>query len=473
MSVDAAVSTIKDNLSQGIFDWDVTRGELQEIHRVLSELAPAERNEAISRLSDDDLGNWAQEVHGTLGDLSAGEREALFNTLAEGLDATQLVRVVNAFEGQGHGDSVRELGTAVATHGSSETRVAFVEAMAERTVDGRSSYDPAPTHRNDVTGNLVADPDAQAVAEVLASLQGSYFDQAVGALSDTQLGAVMQAGIYQAETSSRNGTITNFDTAVAARVVDAAASSSDPAVQARIFDAAADRLGIIQGGGDQGAVPGSFGTDGRLAPARDELTGALTRLINADTTGIVQQLETTERNGDALTTYLTEQIAAGREAEIGELILKLQSGNDLSGDPIANFEAETPDGDRQNAHVLGYFTGAIEAAVRNVTDDKVAQAEAIGDIFKGVINYASIAGGAAAPSPAGPGISTTTSAITHLTEAFVDDAVAEIRADGGRLHDELTALAYPHDAEGVPYEGERSETAFDTARGRVLDAQSF
>lgn len=468
MSVDNAVSTIKDNLSQGLLDWDVTRGELQEINRVLADLSPSERNEAISRLSDDNLKNWAQEIHGTLGDLSAGDRESLFNSLAEGLDAEQMVRVVNAFESEGHGDSVRELGTALATHGSSENRVAFVEAMAERTVTGDDSYDPAPTHKNDVTDRLVADPDAQAVAEVLASLEGDYFDQAVGELSDTQLDAVMQAGIYEAETSSRNGTITNFDSAVAARVVDAAASSNDPAVQARVFDAAAAKLAVIQGGGDQGAVPGGFGTDSRLAPARDELTQALTGLINTDTNGIVSQLETSERQGDALTTYLTEQIAAGREDEIGELLLKLQAGNDLSEDPLARFEAETAGGDRQNAHVLGYFAGAIEAAVRNVTDDNVAQAEAVGAIFKGVIQYAGIAG-----SGGGPATSTGTATATHLTQAFVDDAVAAIKADGGRLHDELTDLAYPHDAEGVPYEGERSETAFDAARGRVLDAQSF
>ena len=191
-------------------------------------------------------------------------------------------------------------------------------------------------------------------------------------------------------------------------------------------------------------------------------------MINSDTTGIVAQLETSERGGDALTTYLTEQIAAGREEEIGELLLKLQSGNDLSEDPIARFEAETASGDRHNAQVLGYFTGAIEAAVRNVTDDKVAQAEAVGAIFKGAIQYAGIAG-----SAGGPATSTTTATATHLTQGFVDDAVASIQADGRALHEELTTLAYPHDADGVPYEGEQSETPFDTARGRVLDAQSF
>ena len=84
------------------------------------------------------------------------------------------------------------------------------------------------------------------------------------------------------------------------------------------------------------------------------------------------------------------------------------------------------------------------------------------------IQYAGIAG-----SAGGPATSTTTATATHLTQGFVDDAVASIQADGRALHEELTTLAYPHDADGVPYEGEQSETPFDTARGRVLDAQSF
>ena len=235
-----------------------------------------------------------------------------------------------------------------------------------------------------------------------------------------------------------------------------------------MFSAAADKLGDIQGGGDQGAVPGGIGVDSRLAPARDELSAAMTTLINADTTGIVQQLETTDRYGVSLTTYLQEQLANGREEQVGELVLKLQSGNDLSEDPVARFEAEDAGGNRNNAQVLGYFGGSIEAAVRNVTGDRVAQAEMIGEIFGSVITVAGIAGKAG-----GSATTVGTNTATHLSQEFIDDRVADIKAEGSNLRDELNQLVYPHDAEGIPYEGERSESAFDSAHSRVVINHGF
>src|SRR5690606_12518162 len=106
--VDSAVNTIRDNLDQGFWDWDVSHGDLAENNSTLADLTPAQRNEVISRLSDGDLDTWADEINGSLGELSAGERQDLFNSLAQGLDAEQLARVTRAFEG--HDGSIAELG---------------------------------------------------------------------------------------------------------------------------------------------------------------------------------------------------------------------------------------------------------------------------------------------------------------------------------------------------------------------------
>lgn len=52
MSVDAAVDRVRSNLKENFFDWDVTEKELKDINQALKELSPAQRNEAIGKLSE-------------------------------------------------------------------------------------------------------------------------------------------------------------------------------------------------------------------------------------------------------------------------------------------------------------------------------------------------------------------------------------------------------------------------------------
>ncbi|QOW21341.1 hypothetical protein [Novilysobacter avium] len=461
-TVDNAINSIKDRLSQGIFDWDVSHGDLKSINNTMADLSPSERNDVIAGMSDAELENWAGEIHGSLGSLSADERQTLFNKLAEGLDAEQMVRMVAAFDASGNPDSIRELGAAVATHGSPEAKQAFIEAMAGRTNTGDAHFDPEPTHRNDVTDKLLADPDALAVAEVLASLEGEYFDDAWNALSDSQQASVMQAGIGQAETSSRNGNITNFDTTLAGRIVDAAASSSDPNVKADVFELASEKLAVVQGGGDNGAVPFGVGTDSRNEGARDTLANSMTTLINTDVNAIVARLEVVDHDGSALVTYVTEQLAAGREEQVGELITKVQKGDDLQGDPATRFIETDADGQYANAHNLGYLMGAVEAGVRTVTDDRVAQAEMIRDIFGGALKIAGLPGG-------GPAASGSRTGVDMLSDQIIDSIVEGYEEDGAKLSDVMYELGYPTDANGDPVNHPGAEAVFKSQRGHVLD----
>lgn len=461
-AVDNAINSIKDSLSQGVFDWDVSHGDLKSINDTLADLTPSERNEVIAGMSDAELKSWAGEVHGSLGSLDAGERQALFNNLAEGLDAEQMVRMVEAFDASGNPDSVRELGAAVATHGSPDAKQAFVEAMAGRTTTGDADFNPEPTHRNDVTDKLVADPDALAVAEVLASLEGEYFDDAWNALSDSQQTAVMQAGIGQAETSSRNGNITNFDSSLASRIVDAASTSNDANVKADVFELASEKLAVVQSGGDNGGVPFGMGTDTRNAEARDALATSMTTLINSDVNAIVARLEVVDHDGSALVAYVSEQLAAGREDQVGELITKVQKGDDLQGDPAMRFTETDADGQYANAHNLGYLMGAVEAGVRDVTGNRVEQAEMIRDIFGGALKIAGVPGGG--PAAAGP-----RTGVDMLTNEIIDAIVEGYEQEGATLSDAMYELGYPTDANGDPVNHPGAEAVFKSQRGHVLD----
>ena len=55
MSVDAALNRVRNNLNENWLDWDVTESELKDSTQALKELSPSERNEAIGKLSDDEL----------------------------------------------------------------------------------------------------------------------------------------------------------------------------------------------------------------------------------------------------------------------------------------------------------------------------------------------------------------------------------------------------------------------------------
>ena len=167
-SVNDASSTIKDNLSQGIFDWDVSHGELVENNEVVAELTPSQRNELVASLSDDDLKNWTQEIDGYNGALNASERQQLFNDLAEGLDGTQLTRLVKAFDGNPGGREA--LGDAVAQHASPDAKVAFIEAT-KGSIDGKYY----------ATQGRDGNPETVVIAKVLGSLKNDQpaFDSAV------------------------------------------------------------------------------------------------------------------------------------------------------------------------------------------------------------------------------------------------------------------------------------------------------
>ena len=122
MSVDAAVDRVRSNLKQDFFDWDVTEKELKDNNQALKELSPAQRNEAIGKLSDDELKHWADETKGLNSPLKADDRRDLLNMLAQDLDAQQLGRAAKAF-------GVEDMAGAVSSHGSPQQKLDFIKSL--------------------------------------------------------------------------------------------------------------------------------------------------------------------------------------------------------------------------------------------------------------------------------------------------------------------------------------------------------
>lgn len=450
--VDDAVNTIQDNLSESWRDWDVSHGDLIENNRVLSDLTPQQRNEAIARLSDGDLDKWADEIHGTLGDLSASERQDLFNTLAEGLDGEQLARVTAAFEG--HDGSIAELGRAIGERAPATVRVDYIERMAEQTTTGEQlGIDTGFGTSSSTTG----DPEAIAVGEVLASLSDdpASFDRAVGALSDKQLEAVLESAAGGSMTTTvvpHGGSVTtvDYDPALLADIVNAAASSGDAATKARVFEGAAGQLQDIQDAG--GLMTPYIGQSDDVAAVAD----AMGNLLDSDPNGIVTQLRTNlDPAGQAMVSYTAGLLASGQEDRLRDTIIRLQQGNDGSGNAYDAFK------DPVVSRNLGYFTGATAAAINDVTSDREAQADMLKNIFGAGF------GAAGAANPAAGVIASIGNGITAQTIDSIVDAVA----DGDKeLKQALYELGIPRDASGAINDDGPGVDSYNAAFAAVAEA---
>lgn len=268
-SVDSAVSLTKDRLEQGIFDWDVSKGDLDDITGAINGLSPQERNEFISKLSDDDIKNWTQEIDGLSGSLSANERADVFNKLAEGMDATQMARFVKAFDGSPGGRSA--LADAVASHGSIEAKTGFIEAT-KGSIDGEYS----------ATQGTWGNAETAAIGKILASLDGdpAAFEQAVGSLSQDQLQDVMSVAMgrrYIVDFSGRTAGTTSYDPSALTGILKAA-EGTDLATRTAVFEAAMPQLKTMQGDnvgmfGAESFVDGVAQAMGQVL-TRDEATAA-------------------------------------------------------------------------------------------------------------------------------------------------------------------------------------------------------
>lgn len=450
--VDDAVNTIQNNLSEGLTDWDVSHGDLIENNRVLAGLSPQQRNEAIAKLSDGDLDKWADEINGTLGELSASERQDLFNTLAEGLDGEQLARVTAAFEG--HDGSIAELGRAIGERAPATVRVDYVERMAEQTTTGDNlGIDAGFGTSSSTTG----DPEAIAVGEVLASLSDdpASFDRALGALSDKQLEAVLESAAGGSMTTTvvpHGGSVTtvDYDPALLADIVNAAARSDDAATKARVFEGVAGQLQDIQDAG--GLMTPYIGQSDDVAAVAD----AMGNLLDSDPNGIVTQLRTNvDPSGQAMVSYTAGLLASGQEDRVRDTIIRLQQGNDGSGNAYDAFK------DPVVSRNLGYFTGATAASINDITSDREAQADMLKNIFGAGF------GAAGAANPAAGVIASIGNGITAQTIDSIVDAVA----DGDKeLKQALYELGIPRDASGAINDDGPGVDSYNAAFAAVAEA---
>ena len=443
LTVDQAASRIHNLVQDDGFLGTSRNDHLHQINDLLKQFPAADVAKIIGKLSDADLKEWASDansggIFGAQG-LSSGEKQDLFNGLAGQLDGAQLGRLAGAFSGR---SEALQLADAVASHASPDAKLGYIQAMAGKTTD----------HDVDIStgwgsSTLVAvDKDASAVSSVLSSLQSSpaQFNRALDSLSDDQLAAVVKAGEGERTTTQSSLTgagavvTTRHDPAQLRQLLDATAQAGSVQNKARLFEAASVALKDINDS-DTLLSPNLSAKD-----ASASVAAGMTRIMDSDTRGVVNQLNTEDASGKALTGYLKQLISENPSANndvIGRQIAQLQGAgvSPNAVDYVNQFERDASGQPfYRNAQNLGYYAGAAQAAINKIAGDDKTRAEIIGNVFSTTLSAATTA---ITKLPVSGKI------VSGLANGLSRELIREISADvaAGRksLRDALYELALP------------------------------
>lgn len=432
--VEDAVKAVKDSLSQGVFDWDVSHGDLKDIQKTFQNLTPEEANEVFKNLSDSDLKDWADELDGTAGSFDKSEKKQLFDELAGKLDGQQLARMINALGDEGN---IQSISDSVANNASDATKVDLINRMKDYVEKNPGS--------------------AKGVAELITGLGNNptALEGVLQNLSLSQLQAVMKAASQEEihTTVGLDGSssiYTTFDPQPLADMLNAVAKTGNAELKAKVFEAGASELKRIEEAG--GLLNPVAGQGDAAKLVRDGLTS----ILDSDTTGIVTKLEN-ENKGESLKNYVKSMLATGNKADqekLGEQISKLLSGNNIDQNPVTRFE-QTSSGTLgtnyyQNARNLGFYAGAIHAGIKSITDDRGDQAAIIKNVFEAA------AGIVGAEFPI-------TGAVAHgINMTIIDEVVKNLDNQSYDLRNAMIELTFPHDRNGNLYRGP-AKTEYESA----------
>jgi len=441
--VDDAAQKIHSLLAdQGLFG--TSRNEhLHQVQEVLDGFSAADKSRIVAKLSEEDLAAWAGNVNANgifgAGGLSHDEKRGLMTDMASNLDGQQLARLSNAF---GNRDDVVALGDAVSGFAAPQAKVDYIQALAARATDREHQVDTGFGSSTVLSG----DKEAAAIGKVLTSLKDnpSAFNAALGALTPAQLGSVVQALENERTTTVASGMgmasiSTRYDPAPLKGLLDAAAASGNTQNRAALFQAASTAITEIRGSNTLLTPNPSAGTSAAV------VAQGMTNLLNSDTRGVVDRLNTIDSGGKALAGYLKEVVREDPTAGngiIGRQLAQLQ-GAGTGGTASQYIGASVRDGNGtpfyRNAQNLGYYAGAVQAGIRSLTSDAKQQAEILGNVFSTAISV----GSAALPLPVAGKVGA--AAFNGVTREVLRQTVDNVASGNKSLQDAFAELALPRE----------------------------
>ena len=439
--VSAAVETITENLRGIPFE-----GKLEDAERAIADLSPAEATEAFSRLTDDQVRDWAGSAQRGVTALGY-EREdtdRFYGVLAQHLDGAQLARFASALVGDHvHYAEAQRFGRIVAEQAPPEVRAQLVMASNQRA-------------REDNAGLGVAG------GEALASLSGPLLDRTLADLGDRGIASAISRAALGNTIHTRMGSSTSYNVETVAAIAETLATATDARARGVAFANAASMLGSFQN--DWG-----YGYSVRVT-GRDDLRDGVRSLLMSDAPAVTGELgQRFDTHGLALAAYLKAELDAERPGAVRDYLVALRGDTSMS--TVDWMESRDAEGIFQNARNLGFGTGATRSAILGMTGDRRDQVEAIKDVF------GTGAGVAGAAHPAAGVVATI---LTGISGGIARDIIADAERSGrdqAIVFDDLAMPRYvegdriPSDARaGDPYAG-AAWNAYQTARGAVLDSR--
>lgn len=181
--------------SKGWNQW-VSRGEIIEVTNEFANLSPEEANAVFDELESrgliDDLFKEVYDAGHVGGGLPPDVRKQFYDDLAGKLNAENLIHITDELKNvsrSGLGKpEIAEFSDSIAKYADEDVKLDFIEQIADRTTTEASPRDHFPRP---------GDPDAAAVAQVIASLDENpeAVQKALDLLTDDQLEAVVLASL--------------------------------------------------------------------------------------------------------------------------------------------------------------------------------------------------------------------------------------------------------------------------------------
>lgn len=374
-AIDQFIDLTREKLdSDGVFQW-VDSGEVVDVNNALVALSSAHGRDAadiaIDKLADEGLlDTFVAEMYGAGagGSVSAdGQRTILSNVarLADGETAAKFAQSLEASANGADGyDRMQAFAESVATHATPQAKLDFVEALAPSSTSGRNASSGPGT----VSRSIEGDADAAAIATVLGSMQGTYAQDALNALSPEQLDAVVNASIEETNYIVQGVPSGNIDASRFSAVADVVARHGSVEQKAQVFDTAGNR---VDGVADASSAFARVSGTGEAAAV---VTDGMTKMLTGDTNAVVQELTYDRRfdDGRAMTNYVEQLIETGQSDKVSSIQVQLMLGDDLSGNHSARFNQVDDNGVAIHAGKIGFFSGSVQNAVDNIkaTDDE-------------------------------------------------------------------------------------------------------
>lgn len=441
MSVTAAVSRIENALSEGIFDWDVSKQDLMNARGALNGLSPAEINEVISQLDDDTLRGWNLEMNGLAGGLSAGEKTDQLNFLAQNLSPDQLARVSQTFR---YGNDAQQFATAVGKFRDAAT----VGDFAQRVLS-------TPDRDTATAWNNNANLAANAIGELNSAAK---LNTALNALSADQRAQMLNGTVW----TPKGIEATAFN-----KVTDAIARYGTLEQRTEAFNTISQHNAEFRD--DLGGVP----FQSQDFPALNTPYNAMKMLFDTDPRGMTELMSSQRPGMQPLTNFLEVAVIKGDFKDIGEWGLAIRQGETIPGSDQSEFARfshdfnRDPNGsDYRNAALSGAFTGATMAAAINVNADAGKRQDLALSLVTGGVSTVAAALPVGGQIAVGAG-----STIAQPIVKNILDSAGQGRED---FFTAITEAGMPRDGnDALAPIGSGGRVAFNAAASEVLNAHGY